>query len=50
MWGTHLCVDHDADAAANIGTAGAYNAAPLDDDVVQVANIAELGDHSTAEI
>ena len=49
-WGTHLRADHDADTAANIGATGADNAAPSDDDVVQVANVAELGDHSTAEI
>ena len=46
-WGNHLRANHDAQQSANIG---AVAAEPIEEEEVQAANIAEVADHSTAEI
>ena len=45
-WGSHLRENHDAQQSANIGAV----AAEPEEEEVQAANIAEVADHSTAEI
>ena len=43
--------NQNVDTAANIGSAGDDNASWLDGDaIVQAANVANLGNHSTTEI
>ena len=49
-WGTHLRVDHDTQSSANISATNTVVAVPTEEEVAQAANIAEVGDHSTAEI